>query len=227
MCGRFGLYLDDGFQEYFSLEGEQVEVRNLYNIAPGYDAAVITRNSPNKLEFMNWGLLPPWEKVFNNRYKRINARAETVATMPSYRHAFNSQRCIVPISFFYEWARQGKTKIPYLFHDTKNKWLGLAGLYEVATDAGGKEWHTFTIITTKANKVVSAIHDRMPVILTQKQMDTWLDKEASHEDLLKMLDSYESKTFEKYEVTQEVNSAEHNEPSLIKPVHSPKQSSLI
>src|SRR5215208_7591657 len=137
ICGRFGLYLDDRFYEHFSIEDASIAVHDSYNIAPAYDAAVVTRNFPNELEIMNWGLLPPWEKVFNNRDERINARAETGATLPSYRHAFKFQRCIVPISFFYEWDRQGKTKIPYLFHDTRKKLPGLAGLYEIATDAGG------------------------------------------------------------------------------------------
>jgi putative SOS response-associated peptidase YedK len=36
----------------------------------------------------------------------INARAETVATMPAFRDAFKARRGLILATGFYEWARQ-------------------------------------------------------------------------------------------------------------------------
>jgi putative SOS response-associated peptidase YedK len=64
---------------------------------------------------MRWGLVPSWATDQSIGYKTINARSETVATTPSFREPFKSQRCLVPGDGFYEWKRKGKEKQPYCF----------------------------------------------------------------------------------------------------------------
>jgi putative SOS response-associated peptidase YedK len=79
---------------------------------------------------------------------------------------------------------------------------------------------TYTIITTKANKQVARVHKRMPVILTREEEERWLEKETDKDELLKMLDSYESKTFESIRVSQRVNKPENNDAELIREVEN-------
>lgn len=215
MCGRFGLYLEEGIFHRFNIEDSKVEIPTGYNIAPGMTSFVVTRNSPNKGELMKWGLIPPWAKDIRIGFKMINARAETIVEKPSFRNPFKSKRCLVPFNCFYEWKRDGKEKVPYLFHDKERPYMAFAGLYEIAHDADGKEIKSFTIITTKANESMEGIHERMPVILSPDEENVWLDKDTPIDTLYSLLNGYTSKSFESYEVTVRVNSASNNDPSLI------------
>ncbi len=118
---------------------------------------------------MRWGLVPFWAKDPSIGSKLINARSETLAEKPAFRQALKSRRCIVPISGFYEWQRQGRSKQPYFVTSVDEKPLMLAGLWEQWND-----FLTFTIITVPANAEVSAIHDRMPAILPGEDALAWL-----------------------------------------------------
>ncbi len=64
--------------------------------------------------------------------------------------------------------------------------FALAGIWENWQRAGGEEWlSTFAIITTNSNELVSAIHNRMPVIIAPKHYDRWLSPlEPDPSDLL-------------------------------------------
>jgi putative SOS response-associated peptidase YedK len=218
MCGRFGLWLEEGIYHRFNIATEIGEIPRGYNIAPGMNALVVTRNSPNRGEVMRWGLIPPWARDIKIGYKMINARAETITERPAYRNCLKTKRCLVPFNAFYEWSRSGKDKTPYLFHDKAEPYLSFAGLYEIAHDGDNKEIKSFTIITTQANQLMNSVHERMPVILTQEEEEMWLDKESSQEKLLALLDGYKSQTFESYEVSTRVNSAQNNDAGIIEPL---------
>ena len=62
---------------------------------------------------MRWGLIPSWAKEAAVGNKLANARGETVAEKPSFKHAFNSRRCIIPVSGFYEWKTEKGVKYPW------------------------------------------------------------------------------------------------------------------
>ncbi|HEV3298348.1 MAG TPA: SOS response-associated peptidase family protein [Planctomycetaceae bacterium] len=64
---------------------------------------------------MRWGLVPAWSKDPKAGPPLINARAETVATKPSFRTSFKHRRCLIPADGFYEWQKKAdsKTKVPH------------------------------------------------------------------------------------------------------------------
>ena len=122
-----------------------------WNVAPTHNAGVIVpgRDGP-RFQPMRWGLVPSWAKDPSIGSKLINARRETLAEKPAFRRALRSRRCIVPISGFYEWQRQGRGKQPYFVTSADGKPLTLAGLWE--------EWNgllTFTVITVPANEKIA------------------------------------------------------------------------
>jgi len=181
MCGRYRLNLTDkkSFQLRFQLEESIVNSdQNLItrnNIAPGQLLPVIIRQSPNTLKEMIWGMIPPWEKSIKPA-GMINARAETVAIKPWFRKAFQLSRCLVPSSGFYEWSKKGPKRKPYHIFLKGKDFFSFAGLYSTWTHPQTqKEIQTFTIITTEANNIVGQIHNRMPVILSEEDEDTWLN----------------------------------------------------
>ena len=105
MCGRYTLAHVVGFKKRFGLMDKAPEIDVSYNITPGLINPVITRNSPNRLEFMKWGLVPFLVKDPKIGYKMINARAEDIEKKPSFRKPIRSQRCLVLTTGFYEWKK--------------------------------------------------------------------------------------------------------------------------
>jgi putative SOS response-associated peptidase YedK len=103
--------------------------------------------------------------------KPINAKCETVATLPTFRDAYRLRRCILPVDGFYEWkAIKGqRAKQPYAIAMKDGSPFGIAGLWENWKDPASGEWiRTFAVITTDANELVAEIHDRMPTILAPR-----------------------------------------------------------
>ncbi len=118
--------------------------------------------------------------------RMINARSETAGDKPAFRDAFRRRRCILPADGFYEWKREGKGKQPYLIQRRDHKPFGLAGLWE-RWKRGDDLIESCTILTTSPNTLMKEIHDRMPVILSKKGCDVWLDPDASAERLAPLL----------------------------------------
>lgn len=140
---------------------------------------------------MKWGLIPFWAKDPRISYSTINARSEEIENKPAFRKAFRTQRCLVPASGFFEWKKvsdMGKpVKIPYWIRVKGKNIFGFAGIYDVWKDAEGYEIKTFSIVTTKANKIMAEIHDRMPVILTSEDEEIWLDNKIYEIEKLKKI----------------------------------------
>nr|WP_063573033.1 SOS response-associated peptidase [Luteibacter rhizovicinus] len=148
-----------------------------FNIAPTQKALVITsEGSGYAMHALRWGLIPVWAKDVKIGSKLINARAETVATKPSFRSAFKKRRCLVPASGYFEWKGESPNKQPYFIHDPAGDLLMFAGLWEAWRPAEGEDWiRTFTILTGEPGKVSGDIHDRQPVILPPDLWAVWVD----------------------------------------------------
>jgi len=105
----------------------------------------------------------------------INARSESVAEKPAFRHAIKYKRCIVPVNGFYEWSHIGKEKHPHFIHMTDKSLMALAGIWEHWESPEGTDLETFSILTTAANPLVAKLHDCMPVILPPDAYSLWLN----------------------------------------------------
>ena len=128
-----------------------------------------------RLVALRWGLIPAWADDPAIGNKMFNARAETVAEKPSFKHAFQKRRCLIPVDGFYEWQNVGKGKRPLRFSLKSGRPFGLAGLYETWTSPEKGRIHTCTIITTESNELIRPIHDRMPAIVPKDKETAWLD----------------------------------------------------
>lgn len=166
---------------------------------------------------LHWGLVPSWSKGPDKRFSMINARAETVATKPAYRGPFRHHRCLIPADGFYEWHKEGQAKQPYYIHRKDNTPLYFAGLWDHWDDGEGDHIDSCSIITTTANTLMSAIHERMPVILPVGVFDDWLcsDDSAYLQSLLK---PDESTTLECYPVSTMVNNPRNDRAELLERV---------
>jgi putative SOS response-associated peptidase YedK len=218
MCGRYTLVPTEHFATRFAVESLPDDLEPRYNIAPTQSIPVITRNSPNRVELMRWGLIPSWAKDASIGNKMINARAETVAEKPSFKRALAARRCLVPCSGFYEWRRDDKSKVPYFIFVRNTELFSFAGLYELWKNPSGNLVRSYTIITTTPNKLMENIHNRMPVILRPEDEDVWLDAESDMAHVLSLLEPFPADQMDCYAVSTAVNSPRYEGPSLIEPV---------
>ena len=195
MCGRFvSSHSAERIADFFgaSFEGYTALPAN-YNVAPTQDvyAVVADATGAREVQPFHWGLVPSWAKDIKIGSKMINARSETIAEKPAFKGLLKKHRLIIPMDGFYEWqqavegsgaplTKAGKPmKTPMFIHRADGQPLAVAGLWATWRDkAAGLEagWlHSFTVITTSANDTMSAVHDRMPVVLAAGDWDEWLD----------------------------------------------------
>lgn len=220
MCGRFA-QIDpiSKIIKTFLIDDVLSDVLPAYNITPGSNIlSIIMRDGKKLLVDFKWGLVPSWAKEPSIGQKMINARGETVSQKPSFRTAFKSRRCLIVASGFYEWKREGKTKIPYYIRLASNQPFGFAGLHETWISGEGKELHTCTIITTEANDVMKPIHDRMPVIIPRQKDDLWINSVTSSDDAKGLLVPYQEEEMTAYPVSTRVNSPKNNSAECIAPL---------
>lgn len=156
------------------------EILPSYNIAPQTDQPIVrlSRDSAEReLALLRWGLVPFFAKDPKIGYSTINARAETIATSPTFREAMKRRRCLVPATGFYEWQKIGnKAKQPWTIELPNGEIFAFAGLWDRWKDrVSGNVLETYTIITTDPNELVQPLHDRMPVILSPSDYDRWLE----------------------------------------------------
>ena len=178
MCGRYttGTEVENiRFKEIIdeanrSLKGENtVAQRESGDIYPGDIAPVmVTVSSENLYKGMRWGFDVNGKLV-------INARSETALDKPMFRQSALTMRCLVPVFGYYEWNNR---KEKFLFTDPNGDIILLAGLYRYSSTGIGE----FTIITRDAVGEGSKIHDRMPLIIRDRDM--WLHDSARTRDIL-------------------------------------------
>ena len=224
MCGRFTLTVDPSeLQEAFGdfIFPDQFAPR--FNIAPSQPVLAIPNDAKNKADFFSWGLIPSWAKDPTIANRLINARGETIAEKPSFRGSFKYKRCIIPTDGFYEWKAQGgeKTKIPYFIHMKDRAPFAFAGLWDEWHSPDGGTLRTCTIITTEPNELMATLHNRMPVILNQKDYAQWLGA-APHaqrpEHLLSLIKPFPSDKMSAYAVSTLVNKPGNDRPECVVPL---------
>jgi len=101
----------------------------------------------------------------------LNARVETAARKPTFRHALAHARAAVPVDGFYEWEGPPSARRPSWFHRPGGAPFLLAALAVPGGPGGGV---AFAILTTDSVEPVRRLHDRMPVILPGDLVEGWL-----------------------------------------------------
>jgi putative SOS response-associated peptidase YedK len=219
MCGRYRLSRHKQIlEEWFDSPADtDTEWTPRYNIAPTQPVPVI-RQDPKQpvrtLSLLLWGLIPSWSKDASGAARMINARSETAATLPAFRDALKSHRCLVPADGFYEWQRTGKAKQPYCFEVNDGQLFAFAGVWDRWRNPSGTWIETCSILTTAPNAVTSPVHDRMPVILDPDRYDLWLDPGMKDARVISdLLRPYEAQFMRCYPVSAKVNHVANDDES--------------
>lgn len=227
MCGRYTYYSSEDILKKFGLANSESEQTKLalnlpdnYNVSPGNDMPIIIRGAQeHRLEFANWGLVPSWSKDPETGLKLINARSESLLEKRMWVNLVKSKRCVVPARGFYEWKSTESGKQPYYITLKDSEIVSFAGLYDEWHDDKGNLLVTYCIITTKPNKEMAYVHNRMPAILDKKTMDIWLEPTNFNQDQIdQLLSPAPDGSLKITAVSKKVNNARNNSKDLIYPL---------
>lgn len=223
MCGRYTITDSRRVAEAFELDAIEADLsRPRYNIAPTQNVpAVLVRDGARVLVDLHWGLVPSWAKDRTIGARLINARAETLASKPSFRSAFAQRRCLIVADGFYEWARRGAAKQPMYIRVDGGAPFAFAGLYERWRLETPEALASCTIITTEPNMLLKPIHDRMPVILPREAYAAWLDPaQTDPAALAVLLKPFDADWMTAQPVSHHVNSPRHDDKQCIAAIDS-------
>lgn len=184
MCTKFSLKADlkDILQRFRIDRAENLESSPHSDFYPLRNAAVIVRHAGKRvLTSCRWGLVPAWSKTPEGGESRVNARAETLAEKPSFKHLLGTRRCAVAADGFYEWSGEKGGKTCYKVTLRNGGLFALAGLWDEWKSGPDLKLRTFTLITlpSENHALLGPIHARMPVLLRQEHEDLWLSGESS------------------------------------------------
>ncbi|MFW6384905.1 MAG: SOS response-associated peptidase [Halodesulfurarchaeum sp.] len=219
MCGRTSLFTPQpDIEQRFGAAAES-PIRPRYNIAPGDDLVTVHGASPDTLTFDEWGFVPRWMDEFEESYRPINARAETVDDKPLFRDAFGDRHCLVVADGFYEWQGDRGGKQPYRVALEDDDLFAMAGIWDT-WKGNGDTRTTVAIITTDANDDIEAIHDRMPVVLEPENESAWLHP-SSADAAKSLLGPYDGEDLYTYPISPIVNDPSNDSPAVLDPIGGP------
>jgi putative SOS response-associated peptidase YedK len=197
---------------------------------------VVCSDDPASLRLFRWGLIPSWaedEKAANEiMVKTFNARSETIETKPAFRESFISRRCLVPVRGFFEWQHIGGRKIPWYISLRGEDIFSLAGIWDSWKMKGGVSLNTFSVVTTRANELMSEIHNtkkRMPVILPAAAEKLWLKEVLDKTSAAALMEPVADEMLEAHTVSPLITNAraDRNRQELIMPYNYPVQGLLF
>ena len=220
MCGRFILNIkpEELIAQYSLTEnGKESSFYPRFNIAPSQKILAITNpNGTNTSSYFSWGIFPRWNSKTARYRPIINARAETVPNKITFSAAFQSRRCLIPATGYFEWSRMGENKKqPNLIYVEGRKCFAMAGLWEPARKPDSHA--SCVIITRNAQNDISQIHSRMPLIINRENYKDWLTSKAPSELLPLILDSPAQITLKSHRVSDLVNSPKNDSLECIQP----------
>jgi len=217
MCGRYAVTsAPEAIRTLFGY-AEQPNFPPRYNIAPTQPIAIVRLvDGRRQFALVRWGLLPSWVKDPRSFSLLVNARGESLADKPAFKAAMKYRRCLVPADGFYEWKATGTRKQPYYVHAKSGQPLAFAGLWETWTGPNGEEMETAAIVTTRVNRALADIHDRMPVVVSPDAFNLWLDcTNVDAETAASLIAPAPENLLEAYEVSTAVNRTANDNPDLI------------
>ncbi|HTF70364.1 MAG TPA: SOS response-associated peptidase [Edaphobacter sp.] len=231
MCGRYARRSDkQKLAEHFAVHGPSLpDFGPSWNVAPQTFQPVVRLNrgtGEREIVLMRWGLIPFWAKEPSIGLRTINAKAETITTTPAFREAIKYRRCLVPADAFYEWVQlDAKNKQPFAIALKSGEPYALAGLWEKWKDReADAELLTFTVITTDPNEVVQPMHDRMPVIIPEKDYERWLQPGDPDRPPIDLLRPFDADKMTAWKVDKAVGNVKNDRSELIEPASTASES---
>lgn len=190
-----------------------------YNICPTQPVSVvISAEGHRRYGPMRWGFIPHWYKTPTDGPLLFNARSETIAEKSAFREASRRRRCLIPASGFFEWTREGETRLPWYITRADAAPMVFAGIWQSWDGPEGARVASCAIVTTEAQGQMATLHERVPVLLKPEDWALWLG-EKGH-GAAKAMVAPEEGVLAFRRVGMAVNSNRADGPELIEPLES-------
>ena len=182
MCGRYYYdehtieYVNNAFPELrepfpafpafgnqFGNQREPFPGRVAGDIVPSLSVPAIFAAGDNT---MTGGLLTWGFPGFDGKGLLINARSESAAQKRTFSDSLQNRRCVLPAAGFYEWDRK-KDKVSFTLSGCPV--IYLAGIFRWF-----EEEPRFVILTRAANASMMPVHDRMPLMIPENEVASWI-----------------------------------------------------
>ena len=165
-----------------------------------------------------WGLIPSWirseKDAYEIRSKTLNAVGETIFEKPSFRKSIQSQRCVLPVTGFFEYRDVNGIKYPYFIYPSESESFFIGAVYDKWINPETEQMiNTFSIITTPANPLMEKIHNlkkRMPLILNSNEVYQWIDSKANMEQIRKLIKPCEESKMASHTISRIANNVKLN-----------------
>lgn len=179
-----------------------------------------------------WGIVPanklasgirPYYKESLRYGAGLNARSEKLFNHFIYRKVVYTQRCIIPVTGFFEPHTHLKKKYPVFIQRKDGDLFSLAGIYTVI----GK-YVTFAILTKTANPFFAAIHNekkRQPVLLDAQKEQLWLSNALNKSAIEALIEApYPADKLEAYTISKDLykRQIDSNSPTITRPFSYPE-----
>jgi putative SOS response-associated peptidase YedK len=232
MCGRAALVTPvEDLVDLFGLAPTALTLPPRYNIAPSLPVAAVVRRSNDgrrELALQRWGLIPAGAVDPSVGARMINARIESLTKRSAFREAARERRCIVLVDGFYEWRHDGKKSHPYFVRRRDGRPMALAGLWDTWQGAGAEPFESCTIVTMPSAPPVSRLHNRMPLVLEEGEIDAWLDPRVrAVAELAPLHRAPRADVLEAYSVSSRVNNPANEGPECTQPAEEEGTRSLF
>jgi len=232
MCGRFALHSSPHHwgQLYFSdwsSTPEEVPHVARFNIAPSQRVNVCFSRGVPSVATMRWGFNPGWRQGGKSQTLLINARSETIEQKEIFSDAFRFRRCLIPADGFFEWRQIGRKKYPYYMSSRSGGAFAMAGIWTDFSPRNDNQRNDqcFCVLTTRSNRTLSELHQRMPVILSPEDYSTWMDPRFEDYDHLRsLLQPADDSFLQRWSVSSIVNRVHSDSIACIRKVPEPSVS---
>jgi putative SOS response-associated peptidase YedK len=213
------------------LQGPGVEPR--YNIAPtwspGHEPPIVLQNTSGERELAlaRWWLIPAsWKRPLKTLPTAFNARAEELASKRFWSKSFDARRCLVPATGWREFTGPAGQRQPHHFHYGEHLLFAFAGIWDEWMSSEGDTVRSFAIVTVPASDAVARVHDRMPLFVSPRDYNLWLDPSTPGARALDGVRAAVAPELSSYEADPAGNDVRREGPGVIAPVRR-KQLSLF
>jgi len=157
---------------------------------------LLTQEAPRMLTTALWGIVPSGEDAssLHAYYKKaaafgggLNAQAEKLFTHFLYQRAAFTQKCLIPVTGFFEPHEATGKKIPYYITRKDKEAFSLAGIYSKVGSL-----ITCSILTKEASPFFAQVHNikkRQPVLVHQSMEQEWLQGQLQEKEILEVLET--------------------------------------
>lgn len=214
MCGRYALFSDPArIANKLGVASPPDDWKPGYNIAPGTDILGVRFSASQEqrvFDRFHWAYRPHWAD--DSAPQPINARAENLESSRYFRSAFHKHRCLLPADGWYEWQATEKGKQPWFFAREDGEPLFMAGIWVIDP----QDRPACAIITEPARGQADDIHPRMPLVLHDSCLQTWLDpKVQDRQALRRSMDRLDPEILTCWPVSTKVNRTDNDSAELV------------